>query len=254
MLPLERQQKISDILSENGIVQVSRLAAAFGVSELTIRRDLDQMEEAGLLKRTHGGATILRNLNAEPHYLQKAAMFAEEKRRIAEKAASLVQDDDIVMVNSGTTASAVLGALLESGKMLTIITNNIDVFNHPDTIGRCAIVLIGGAYRSRSRSLSGSLATKSLEGMFANKSFIGVDGISEEAGLTTPIYEESVVSNMMLRHTTGQAFVIATHNKIGVTSNYRIGKVEEIHGIITDREGAEYFRTDSSIKAEIIEA
>ena len=254
MLPLERQQKISDILSENGIVQVSRLAEDFGVSELTIRRDLDQMEEAGLLKRTHGGATILRNLNAEPHYLQKAAMFAEEKRRIAEKAASLVQDDDIVMVNSGTTASAVLGALLESGKMLTIITNNIDVFNHPDTIGRCAIVLIGGAYRSRSRSLSGSLATKSLEGMFANKSFIGVDGISEEAGLTTPIYEESVVSNMMLRHTTGQAFVIATHNKIGVTSNYRIGKVEEIHGIITDREGAEYFRTDSSIKAEIIEA
>ena len=254
MLPLERQQKISDILSENGIVQVSRLAEDFGVSELTIRRDLDQMEEAGLLKRTHGGATILRNLNAEPHYLQKAAMFAEEKRRIAEKAASLVQDDDIVMVNSGTTASAVLGALLESGKMLTIITNNIDVFNHPDTIGRCAIVLIGGSYRSRSRSLSGSLATKSLEGMFANKSFIGVDGISEEAGLTTPIYEESVVSNMMLRHTTGQAFVIATHNKIGVTSNYRIGKVEEIHGIITDREGAEYFRTDSSIKAEIIEA
>ena len=254
MLPLERQQKISDILSENGIVQVSRLAEDFGVSELTIRRDLDQMEEAGLLKRTHGGATILRNLNAEPHYLQKAAMFAEEKRRIAEKAASLVQDDDIVMVNSGTTASAVLGALLESGKTLTIITNNIDVFNHPDTIGRCAIVLIGGAYRSRSRSLSGSLATKSLEGMFANKSFIGVDGISEEAGLTTPIYEESVVSNMMLRHTTGQAFVIATHNKIGVTSNYRIGKVEEIHGIITDREGAEYFRTDSSIKAEIIEA
>lgn len=254
MLPLERQQKISDILSENGIVQVSRLAEDFGVSELTIRRDLDQMEEAGLLKRTHGGATILRNLNAEPHYLQKAAMFAEEKRRIAEKAASLVQDDDIVMVNSGTTASAVLGALLESGKTLTIITNNIDVFNHPDTIGRCAIVLIGGAYRSRSRSLSGSLATKSLEGMFANKSFIGVDGISEEVGLTTPIYEESVVSNMMLRHTTGQAFVIATHNKIGVTSNYRIGKVEEIHGIITDREGAEYFRTDSSIKAEIIEA
>lgn len=254
MLPLERQQKISDILSENGIVQVSRLAEDFGVSELTIRRDLDQMEEAGLLKRTHGGATILRNLNAEPHYLQKAAMFAEEKRRIAEKAASLVQDDDIVMVNSGTTASAVLGALLESGKTLTIITNNIDVFNHPDTIGRCAIVLIGGAYRSRSRSLSGSLATKSLEGMFANKSFIGVDGISEEAGLTTPIYEESVVSNMMLRHTTGQAFVIATHNKIGVTSNYRIGKVEEIHGIITDREGAEYFRIDSSIKAEIIEA
>ena len=96
MLPLERQQKISDILSENGIVQVSRLAEEFGVSELTIRRDLDQMEAEGLLKRTHGGATILRNMNAEPHYLQKAAMFAEEKHRIAEKAAELVQDDDIV--------------------------------------------------------------------------------------------------------------------------------------------------------------
>ena len=128
MLPMERQQRISDILQENGIVQVSRLAEEFGVSELTIRRDLDQMEESRLLKRTHGGATILRNMNAEPHYLQKAAQFAEEKKRIAQKAAELVEDNDIVMVNSGTTASAVLRALLESGKTITIITNNIDVF------------------------------------------------------------------------------------------------------------------------------
>ena len=74
MLPVERQQRISDILAENGIVLVSRLAEQFGVSELTIRRDLDQMEENRLLKRTHGGATILRNMNAEPDYLQKAAV------------------------------------------------------------------------------------------------------------------------------------------------------------------------------------
>ena len=101
---MERQHRISEILTENGIVQVSRLAEEFGVSELTIRRDLDQMEENGLLKRTHGGATVLRNMNAEPHYLQKAAQFAEEKKRIAQKAVELVEDDDIVMVNSGTTA------------------------------------------------------------------------------------------------------------------------------------------------------
>lgn len=254
MLPMERQQRITDILQENGIVQVSRLAEEFGVSELTIRRDLDQMEESRLLKRTHGGATILRNMNAEPHYLQKAAQFAEEKKRIAQKAAEFVEDNDIVMVNSGTTASAVLRALLESGKTITIITNNIDVFNQPDTLGKCTIILTGGIYRSRSRALSGSLAINPLEGMFANKAFIGVDGISEDVGLTTPIYEESVVSRMMLTHTSGKAYVIATHNKIGVTSNYRIGKLDEIHGIITDREGAEFFRTDSDIKAEIIEA
>ena len=254
MLPMERQQRISDILAENGIVQVSRLADEFGVSELTIRRDLDQMEENRLLKRTHGGATILRNMNAEPHYLQKAAQFAEEKKSIARKASELVEDDDIVMVNSGTTASAVLRALLESGRSITIITNNIDVFNQPDTLGKCTIILTGGVYRSRSRALSGSIATSPLEGMFANKSFIGVDGISEDAGLTTPIYEESVVSRMMLKHTSGKAYVIATHNKIGVVSNYMIGRTDEIHGIITDREGAEFFRSETNIGAEIIEA
>ena len=193
-------------------------------------------------------------MNAEPHYLQKAAMFSEEKRRIAQKAAELVEDDDIVMVNSGTTASAVLKALLDSGRSLTIITNNIDVLIHPDTTGKCTIILTGGVYRSRSRALSGSLSTAHLEGMFANKAFIGVDGISEDAGLTTPIYEDSVVSRMMLRHTSGKAFVVATHNKIGVVSNYQIGRTDEIFGIITDEEGAEYFRTDSSVKAEIIEA
>ena len=254
MLPMERQKKISDILSENGIVQVAVLAERFGVSELTIRRDLDQMEEARLLKRTHGGATILRNMSAEPHYLQKASMFAEEKRRIAEKAAGLVEDNDIVMVNSGTTTSAVLKALLDSGKSLTIITNNIDVFSHQDVNGKCTIMLTGGVYRSRSRSLSGSLSTRNLDGVFANKAFIGVDGISEQAGFTTPIYEESVVSAMMLSRTSGKSYVVATHNKIGVTSNYRIGRLDEVSGIITDSEGAEYFRTDSSFKAEIIEA
>ena len=254
MLPVERQQIISDILAENGIVLVSRLAERFGVSELTIRRDLDQMEENRLLKRTHGGATVLRNMNAEPDYLQKAASFAEEKRHIARKAAELVQDNDIVMVNSGTTASAVLKAIIESGRSVTIITNNIDVFNYPDTAGRCTIILTGGVYRSRSRSLSGSLSTMPLEGMFANKAFIGVDGISEESGLTTPIFEESVVSRMMLRHTSGKVYVITTHNKIGVTSNYQIGRIDEISGIITDREGAEYFRSDVNMKAEIIEA
>ena len=251
---MERQHRISEILTENGIVQVSRLAEEFGVSELTIRRDLDQMEENGLLKRTHGGATVLRNMNAEPHYLQKAAQFAEEKKRIAQKAVELVEDDDIVMVNSGTTASAVLKALLESGRSITIITNHIDVLIHPDTTGKCTIILTGGVYRSRSRSLSGAMSTSPLERMYANKAFIGVDGLSEEAGLTTPIFEESLVSRMMLKHTTGKAFVITTHNKIGVISNYQIAKSDEIRGIITDREGAEYFRSDSSIKAEIIEA
>lgn len=254
MLPMERQQRIKDILNENGIVQVSRLAEEFGVSELTIRRDLDQMAESRLLKRTHGGATILRNMNAEPHYLQKAAQFAEEKRRIAAKAAELVEDDDIVMVNSGTTTSAILKALLDSGKILTIITNNIDVFSHPDTMGNCTIILTGGVYRSRSRALSGNMSINLLEGIFANKAFLGVDGISDEAGLTTPIYEESVVSRMMLRHTKGKVFVVCTHNKIGVVSNYQIGKTEEVYGIITDKEGADFFRTDSNVKGQIIEA
>ena len=241
MLPVERQQKISDILAENGIVLVSRLAEQFGVSELTIRRDLDQMEENRLLKRTHGGAKILRNMNAEPDYLQKAAKFADEKRHI-------------VMVNSGTTASAVLRAIIESGRTVTIITNNVDVFNYPDVEGKCTIIMTGGVYRPRSRSLSGSLATSHLEGMFANEAFIGVDGISEDAGLTTPIYEESVVSGMMVKHTSGKVYVITTHNKVEVTSNYRIARLDDVHGIITDKEGAEYFRTDSNLKAEILGA
>ena len=81
-----------------------------------------------------------------------------------------------------------------------------------------------------------------------------MDGISEQAGFTTAIYEESVVSAMMLSRTSGKSYVVATHNKIGVTSNYRIGRLDEVSGIITDSEGAEYFRTDSSFKAEIIEA
>lgn len=253
MLPVERQQKIADILAENGIVLVSRLAEEFGVSELTIRRDLDSMEGNRLLKRTHGGATILRNMNAEPDYLQKAAKFAEEKRRIALKAVEFIEDNDIVMINSGTTASALIKAIMESGMVVTIITNNVDVFDYSDQ-GRCQVMVTGGVFRSRSRSLVGSMATMGLEGVFANKAFIGVDGFSEEAGMTTPIFEESVVSSMMIRQTRGQVFMVAAHDKFGVISNYRIGPMESLYGIITDKEGAEYLSADSQIGAKVIEA
>ncbi|MCF0238077.1 MAG: DeoR/GlpR transcriptional regulator, partial [Sphaerochaetaceae bacterium] len=126
MLPLKRQELILQELQENRFVQVKTLAKDLNVSELTIRRDLDILGTKGLLERTHGGASLKLNLNLEPEYEQKMSKFPTEKKAIGLKAASLVKDGDIVMVNSGTTTAEVLRAIIQSRKAVTIITNNID--------------------------------------------------------------------------------------------------------------------------------
>jgi len=238
-IPASRQQYILSRIQEEGTVNVNQLSEALDVSELTIRRDLDQLAKRGLVERTHGGASLRRNLPVEPDYLQKASEYPLEKNMIGQGVLDLVDDGDTLFINSGTTTLEAIRALVASGKRLTIVTNNIDaayVCRESETI---RLVLAGGVYRARSHSVSGSLSSLIIEQIWANKAIIGVDGFSVQAGLTTPVLEEAETTRAMIKHTAGKVIVVAAANKIGVVSNYKTVSLEDVDILVTDEKGAE---------------
>jgi len=238
-IPAGRQQYILSLIKREGTVTVSRLAQDLEVSELTIRRDLDQMAARNLVERTHGGATERRTLAVEPDYLQKAKEYPEEKQAIGEATALMVEAGDTLFVNSGSSTLAVIQALAKVDGNITIVTNNVDAFWACKESEHIRLIFCGGVYRQRSHSVSGSLASLVISQINADKAIIGVDGFSPSAGLTTPILEEAETTRAMIEQTVGKVIVVATANKIGVVSNYRTIGLEEVDVLVTDPKGGD---------------
>jgi DeoR/GlpR family transcriptional regulator of sugar metabolism len=160
MLAVERRQKILDLVFRNRSVQVTDLSRNFGVTEETIRRDLQVLDGNGLLNRTHGGA-VARETEAEDlPYRMRQVTNIEAKRRIALRAAELVQNSNAVMIDSSSTAFEVLGALKDHHD-LTLITNSVRITAEPGATHH-TIVSVGGELRKQSMTFVGTLATQAI--------------------------------------------------------------------------------------------
>ncbi|HOV39317.1 MAG TPA: DeoR/GlpR family DNA-binding transcription regulator [Spirochaetales bacterium] len=240
-IPADRRRQIHELLQRKGVVAVSELSKLLGVSDLTIRRDLDEMSRQGMLERTHGGAILNQRVSVEPLYQQKDAAHKEEKESIGNAAAALVEDGDTLLINSGSTTLEVIRAL--KNRKVRIITSNIGAVGIAAE-GSFECILIGGVYRSRSNSLIGALAELSLQQVYGSKAFIGVDGISFKYGLTTPILEEAEIARSMIERTPGPVIVVADHSKIGVVSNFVTAPIDKVHILVTDSRIEENFRLE----------
>jgi DeoR family fructose operon transcriptional repressor len=236
-IPAGRHQYILSLISKNGTVNVADLAGELEVSELTIRRDLDQLAKNGLVERTHGGAAARRNLPIEPDYLQKASEFPNEKEAIGRLVATLVDEGDTLYINSGSTTFEAIRSIVELGKKVTIVTNNIDAIWLCKEQEQIRLILAGGVYRPRSHSVSGSLSSLIVSEVYANKAIIGVDGFSPTAGLSTPVLEEAETTRAMIEHTVGKVIVVACGNKIGVVSNFKTVSIDRVDVLVTDKSG-----------------
>lgn len=201
-------------------------------SEATVRRDLERLEHEGILERTHGGAMLSQRMIFEPEYQQRAQLHPEEKRNIGALAASLIEEGDIVFINSGTTSTQVLRHV-RNDTNITIFTNNVSAALELGAPG-FHYYLIGGEFQPRSNSLAGRFANENLRQVYANKAIIGVDGISLKHGCTVPSNAEAEVIRQMIERTRGQIFIVADHSKWGVVSNYHIATIDEIDKLITD--------------------
>jgi len=232
LIPAQRRERIKEYLAIHKVVRNADLSELLDASDATIRRDIEWLESEGVIEKTHGGAILSQKINLEPEYVQRAQRYPEEKRLIGKTAASLIEDGDIVFINSGTTSTQVIRHI-RSNANITVITNNLSAALE---IGKpnFELILLGGSFQTRSNSVAGRFAIDNLSKVYADKTFIGVDGISIKYGCTVPSDEEAEVVSLMLARTHGSIVVVADHSKWGVVSNFEIAKIGQIQRLVTD--------------------
>lgn len=240
-LPAERHRRIKELLRERQVVRVSTLSDLLGVSEVTIRRDLEDLEGRGLLERTHGGAIGSQRLRTEPAYQDAIASLPEEKAVIGRAAAALIAPGDLVFMNGGTTTLQVFRHVDTAG--VKVVTNHVgmalEAVEH-----EVELLLVGGEYRAPSNSCVGAFATEAIRRVFADQAFIGVEGISRRSGLTTPAAPEAEVARVMIEQTTGPVVIVADHSKVGTIADFSVAPLERVTTLVTDDGIAEEVRQD----------
>lgn len=213
MLARERQERIVEEVRHRGSMRVVELAAAFEVSDMTIRRDLDVLQEQGLLEKVHGGAVLAGRSAAEPGFEAKLLLQRREKQAIARLAASLVAPGSSIALSAGTTTWHVARELARIDN-LTIVTNcpSIALELYERAAARHQIMLTGGLFRTPSDALVGALADAAIHSLYVDLLFLGVHGMDPEAGFSTPNMAEAETDRTLIERAR-QAVVVADHTK-----------------------------------------
>ncbi len=232
MIPAQRRTRISELLKERRAVRVSSLSEDLGVSEMTIRRDLERLEGEGVLVRTHGGAVLRRRIGEEPLYRDNVAANAEQKRRIAQRAAALIEPGESVFLSAGTTAAQVLRHV-DPALEARVVTHNVGALAEAQGLG-LEVILVGGLYRPRSNAVGGAGAVEQIGRFHASRMFLGVDGLDLEEGLTTPTVGVAAIERAMLDQTRGEVVVLADRSKIGVVADVGICGFDRVDTVIVD--------------------
>ena len=232
MLIQERRNHLLNLIQRDGRVLVSEISDALGISRITIRKDLDYLESKGLVQRTHGGAlsphesTLL-----DPSLQEKEQKQLKEKLRIAKAAASLVEEGHCILLDSGTTTTAIARELRRFSR-LTVITNAVNIAS--ELAGTdFEVILTGGTLRKNSFSLVGPLAEEVLSEMHADILFLGVDGFDIKTGPMTPNVLESRVNRAMIKAAT-RVVAVCDSTKFMHRSLALIVPTKAIHTVITD--------------------
>lgn len=239
MLAVARHQAILDALQRERVVRVSDLAQQLGVSLMTVRRDIELLEEGGKLERIHGGAKVPGDTSThEPGFDLKSTQLTDEKKAIAVEAASLVQEGMAVGLSAGTTTWA-LAKELTGGPRITVVTNSVriaDLFHHAASAGSArhasTVILIGGE-RTPSDALVGPIATGALKQLNLDVLFLGVHGMDADAGFTTPNLLEAETDRAFVA-AARKTVVLADHTKWGLLGISSIASLEEVDEVISD--------------------
>jgi DeoR family transcriptional regulator, aga operon transcriptional repressor len=251
MLIDERRQYILGLTQRDGRVLISELSDALGISRITIRKDLDYLESKGLVRRSHGGALPAQgSAMLDPSLHEKELKRSEEKLRIAKAASALVAEDMCIILDSGTTTTAVARELRRF-RNLTVVTNALNIATELAGTG-FEIILTGGILRENSSSLVGPLAEDALHEIRSDILFMGVDGFDVKSGLMTPNLLESRVNRAMIQ-SAARVIAVCDSSKFARRSLARIAPVTAVHSVITDNQLAgEDFEALTAAGIEVI--
>lgn len=231
MLTEQRRQEVLSTVRGGQTVETATLARRFGVSEMTIRRDLDELASRGLLRRVRGGAVQAASLRFEPPFDESSIERGEEKARVGRAAADLVGPGATVIIDIGTTALQ-LARHLHHRPGLTVATNNLAVYEELVDDEDVDILLLGGLVRRNYRSLVGFLTTDSLRGIQADLAFIGTSGISDDLTLLDTTAEEIPAKRAMLR-AAKRAVLLADGAKFWGGGLGRVAGIEAVDVVVT---------------------
>lgn len=228
----KRRNYILHKLNMEHTVTVEDLASELNVSAITIRRDLEDFERRGLVERFYGGANLIEGaLMIDPSRENSDDERIQRKRLIAKMAATLVEDQDTILINSSTTAFYMFEYLAD--KNVTIITNNANAIQASGD-SKIELVFTGGEINVLKHSMVGEFALQMLKKIHATKCFIGVSGINETGGLSTAVLQETMVNTRMMEQATDMVVILAESHKIGKQHNFDIGSLDHVTHVITD--------------------
>ena len=233
MLNEERRRAILELVNQDGRVLVKELSEKFGTSQITIRKDLELLHSNGQVHRTHGGAlTVESGALVDPTLREKEKLHRKEKLRIAEAAAHMVQEGESVLLDSGTTTTAVARALRDF-RHITVITNAVNIAAELSGT-QVEVILTGGIVRKNSFSLVGPLAEETLRQLSADVLFLGVDGFDTRVGLSTPNLLEAKVNKVMVE-VARKTVAVCDSSKFGRRAMSTIVPITAVHQVITDK-------------------
>ncbi|MRI86078.1 DeoR family transcriptional regulator [Aerococcaceae bacterium WS4759] len=239
MLTEERFDVIRELLTGDSIVKIQAIVEATQASESTVRRDLSQLEELGELVRVHGGAKRQFSLESEPSVPEKNLRFHDEKQSIGQYAAQLIQDNEFIYLDAGTTTLAMVPHIKAKG--LTIVTNSLDLAGHLSEAA-LKVVVLGGSLKNRTRAMIGSDAQKQLKQYRFSRAFMGTNGIDTKFGFTTPDSEEAHVKQTAAQQA-NRVYVLADASKFDKVSFCQFMELDEaivITSPLGDRLGDKY--------------
>jgi len=231
MLAVERQAQIRTVVDDRTFASVRDLCTLLNVSDITVRRDLDLLERAGQLRRTHGGAMSLRSAPDAP-YTDRAGIEVATKHAIGTTAAALVQEGETIFLNAGSTVTAMARALV-GRRNLTVVTNGYTIIPILTNEPGIQLILTGGMSRSQTGSLVGPLAERTVSELRVDRAFFGATGVDLEAGWTNSSLDEASLQRVLLR-AAGAIYLLADHTKFGRVSFARVGPLSALTAIVTD--------------------
>lgn len=227
----QRRQRIRSFVESRRAARLEELSAALGVSQATIRRDLDALATEGRLRRVHGGAVAIDERPNELHFDLKAVEAESEKGRIAARAVELLSPDDTVYLDSGSTVLAA-ARLLRNWDRLTVVTNSLPAATELGGRGP-RLIVIGGEVRATSQALVGPLTHLLLDTLHFDRALIGTFAFSLEEGLSTTDPAEAYTKELVIGRAR-EVILLADSRKVGTRSFVHAGRLEAIDILVTD--------------------
>jgi DeoR family transcriptional regulator of aga operon len=235
MFPEERRREILAILHHDGRCLVGDLARVLAVSEVTIRQDLDALEQEGLLRRTHGGAILSEKLGLERPFQVEESARRDEKQRIARAAIDLVSDGDTLILDVGTTVTEAARLLAAEKTRPIVFTNGLNIAAILEANPDVTTVVTGGTLRAKQHSLVNPFGQLILDRIHADLAFIGANGIESEHGVTNVNSAEAEIKALFIK-AARRRVVLADSTKVGKVALAKVADVKDIDTLITDHE------------------